>query len=205
MADLRDACQVEELLSAYLDGELRPGELQAVVEHVETCLDCIAEFRNLKEARTAVRLLPTLQVPDNLIPFAHYGEDLSAYLDGELNTQEQRIIGSHVVTCEDCRRELQDLDLARTAVRALPGVELPELNWNHEDHLAARRRTRTRRVVAGGVSAAAVAALVLGLAAGRDESTPIDLDTIADRHIARASLEAGFSVIPTGFSSRVEP
>jgi anti-sigma factor RsiW len=206
VADLSVCVRIEELLSAYLDGELRPGEIELVVEHIESCLDCIAEFRSLKEARTAVRLLPVLQVPDKLIPIAHYGEDLSAYLDGELDTQELRVISSHLTTCHECRGELQGLDLARTAVRALPGAELPEFLSNHDDDLGSRRRSRTRRVFTGVAAAAAVAALVLGLAArnGGHESS-IDLSTIADRHVARASLEAGFSVIPTGFSSQVEP
>ena len=58
------SAQLGELLSAYLDGELRDGELEIVVSHLNDCLECIAEFHDLKEARAAVRMMPMLQVPD---------------------------------------------------------------------------------------------------------------------------------------------
>ena len=79
-----ESCTIGELLSAYLDGELRDGELDLVVEHLADCLECIAEFHDLKEARAAVRMMPMLQVPDSVMPAAHYGPELSAFLDGEL-------------------------------------------------------------------------------------------------------------------------
>ncbi len=71
IAGIESACDIGELMSAYLDGELRDGELDQVVSHLTDCLECIAEFHDLKEARTAVRMLPMLQVPDRVMPAAH--------------------------------------------------------------------------------------------------------------------------------------
>lgn len=198
MAHLIDGCDMGELLSAYLDGELRPGELDVVAEHLDGCESCIAEFRMLKEARTAVRLIPMLQVPDRVIELAHYTEELSAFLDGELGTAEHDIISTHLQTCAECRYELHELDGSRTAVRALPTLEPPVL-------LGAERALRRRRFSpqqwAGTAAGIAAAVALIGALGGTAEPTqPVDLDAIAERHGARASVDAGFSVVPAGFA-----
>ena len=96
MAGLTPDCTVEELFSAYLDGELAPGELETVAEHLAGCTDCIAAFHDLKAVRSAVRTLPKLEVPERLLPTAHYGEGLSAYLDGALSTMEHEALSTHL-------------------------------------------------------------------------------------------------------------
>ena len=57
MARVRSAesCETAELVSAYLDGQLQPGELDLVVRHLGECVDCITEFHQLKEVRAALR------------------------------------------------------------------------------------------------------------------------------------------------------
>lgn len=201
MAHLSHAtCDIGEMLSAYLDGELRPGELDVVAGHLEGCEPCIAEFRELKEARTAVRLVPMLQVPDRVIRVAHYGEELSAFLDGQLGTAEHEILSSHLQTCAECRHELQTLDSARTAVRALPTLEPPVL-LDLEREFAARRRRhiRPRQLLGAAVSVAAAVTLVGALTGPAEQPRPVDLDAIADRHGARVSVDSGFAVVPAGF------
>ena len=126
MADLNTPCDIGELLSAYLDGELHEGELDRVDAHLGDCEDCILEFRHLKEARAALHMLPQLELPEWLIDQAiHLGPELSAYLDGELTTAEFPLVMAHLRDCSICREELHQLDAARTAVRALPRVEPP--------------------------------------------------------------------------------
>lgn len=187
-------CEIGELLSAYLDGELREGELEIVVTHLSDCLECIAEFHGLKEARAAVRMLPMLQVPDRVMPAAHYGPELSAFLDGELTNDEQEMIVKHLQTCTDCLLELQDLDAARTAIRALPGLEPPE-------PLLPRLPTRSQHAALKRILIAAagfVTALVIALnmaSAGR-QPTSVDLDQFADRHAVRLTVEDGVTGVP---------
>ena len=75
---------ISELLTAYLDGELQPGELEIVVEHLTNCSNCILDFHDLKETRAALRSLPYLKAPEHVVASGHYGASLSAYLDGEV-------------------------------------------------------------------------------------------------------------------------
>ncbi len=197
MAIVNDGpCDVGELLTAYLDAELAAGELGEVVQHLGECLDCILEFHKLKETRAALRSLPILEAPDSLVQAAHYSAELSAYLDGELPTAEYQVIFRHVQGCSECRSSLHELDAARTAVRSLPGLDPPEF-LQVSRVAAADKRTFPIRVAAAVAGIAAVALLVVSVQAGSDAPvTSVDLDSLADRHVARASVEPGFQVVP---------
>lgn len=193
MADL--ICDIGELLSAYLDGELRPGELEQVTEHLGDCEDCVLEFRYLKEARTSLRTLPRLEAPDWVVEDAvHLAPELSAYLDGELVTAELPMVIAHLQECVRCREELLGLDHARTAVRALPRVEPPEfLDVRRAAKAPRPHRWQVPTAMAG---AAAAVILTLGLTSSSTPVRVVDADSFADRHIARASVETGFAVLP---------
>lgn len=188
---------VGELLTAYLDGELRNNELEAVVAHLSNCVHCIREFHELKETRAALRSLPHLIPPEHLVPSEHYGASLSAYLDGELAAAEYRKVFHHVQDCTECRAELHELDAARTAVRSLPGLEPPEFLDVSRYRRIGPRSLRRGRVVAAiaGVAAAVVLAVGIGTSSEGPESS-VDLDSFADRHVARASVEPVFQMIP---------
>jgi anti-sigma factor RsiW len=186
----------EEMFSAYLDGELRPGELTVVSRMLTVDDESIAIFRSLQAVRRAVRLLPELEIPARLLPEGHYGDRLSAFLDGELAPAEMRTVARHLMSCTDCRSELQTLDRARIAIRALPGVEPPEILELRREVEEARRKMRTGRVAVwvGGVAAAV--ALLVGLSATGREQPTVDLADLGDRHVARASVTSGFQILP---------
>ncbi|MCI0678230.1 MAG: zf-HC2 domain-containing protein [Actinobacteria bacterium] len=59
-----------ELLSAYLDGELSPDEGATLTRHISTCGRCAAEMVDVQRVRAAVRSLPVLEVPVDLVPAA---------------------------------------------------------------------------------------------------------------------------------------
>lgn len=59
-----------ELISAYLDGELRGRELDQLVEHLGGCGRCSAEMEELQRVRTAVRSLPVMELPPGVVPEA---------------------------------------------------------------------------------------------------------------------------------------
>jgi anti-sigma factor RsiW len=198
-------CDIGELMSAYLDGELLPGELDHVVEHLGECTDCILEFRHLKEARAAVRTLPRLEVPERLLPSFHFGPELSAYLDGELPTEEQAVVFSHLQACDECRDELHELDAARTAVRSLPRLEPPVVLDVGREPRRARWQGRRGRAVAVAAGAAAAAVIAVGVAGNSAPEPTIDLDSFTNQHVARASVEAGFTVIPAVGPVGLEP
>jgi anti-sigma factor RsiW len=189
-------CATAELVSAYLDGELRSGELDIVVEHLSRCGDCIAEFHQLREIRAGLRTLPFLEIPERLLPDSHPGEQLSAYLDGQLSTAEHDFVISHLDFCTDCRLELHELDAARTAVRSLPGLEPPEFLSVQRERIERERWTR-RRVVAAGLGVAAAATLVfVTLGPSSDPAGDIDINPFFDQHQARMSVESGINMLP---------
>lgn len=198
MARLSWCGEGEELLSAYLDGELYAGELASVVGHLDGCEACIGAFRSLKEARAAVRMLPVLDPPPGLLPGLHPADALSAFVDGELTGAEAEAVGSHLSGCAACRAELHEIDAARTAVRALPRLEPRGLN---DAAVSSRSRTHRRRrtmaLVTAGVAAAVAVGAVLAGGAGAQQ---VDRDSLATRHSARTSVESGFSVIPASLS-----
>jgi anti-sigma factor RsiW len=190
------SCETAVLISAYLDGQLRAGELDTVVGHLAECTDCIIEFHQLKEIRAALRTLPFLEMPERLLPDTHLGEQLSAYLDGQLDTTEQGFVISHLEFCTDCRLELHELDTARTAVRSLPGIDPPEFIAVHKNKIEREHWSR-RRVAATGVGVAAAAALVFATFGGSATSGPdIDINPFLDQHQARVSVESGIGFVP---------
>ena len=176
------------LLSCYLDGALTQDELDDVVTALEGDLEAIAEFHSLKEARRDVRLLPLLEVPAYLLPSGHLGEELSAFLDGELGTAEIPAVTSHLGTCGDCRMILADLDQSRIAVRAMPGVEPPVfLDVHREARARSKRRTPAIVAVASGVAAGLLAFTVGPFGSGGDQPT-ISIADLDARHAAVASV-----------------
>ncbi len=190
--------RVSMLLSCYLDGALTPAELDDVVTALESDLRAIAEFRHLKEVRSAVRMMPTLAMPLHLLPGAHVGEELSAFLDGELATAETPIVTRHLDGCAECRLELADLDRSRTAIRALPGLESPVFLEAHREQ-SARKNRRLRTVVAVASGAAAVAlAFTVGPFASSSESVSITIADLDARHAAVASVPSVVQVSTVG-------
>jgi len=179
------------LLSCYLDGSLEPSELAEVVVALENDLGAVAEFRRLREARRAVRLLPLLDVPLHLLPGEHMSVELSAFLDGELTTTELPAVTAHIGTCIDCRHELADLDRSRTAVRALPGLEPPAfLSVQREVASAPRRGVRTTAAVLVGAAAVAIA-FSFGPFASSSEPSSVTISDLDARHAAVASVPSG--------------
>ncbi len=200
-----DPCSVSELFSAYLDGELQPGELDRVAEHLADCLDCIAEFREVKEVRAAVRTMPRLEMPEYLLPESHHGAALSAFLDGELPTTEHAQLQVHLTDCAECRAELHDLDAARTAVRSLPRLEPPEFLAPRRAAAEPHRRFHRWQIATAAASVAAVAVIGVGALRSPAPDPAMDIDSLADRHIARASVEAGFTVVPAAGTFGASP
>ena len=190
-----DADTRGELFSAYLDGQLTPEELEIVSELLDGDVQAIADFRALQRTRVSLRLLPEFEVPASLLPDGHLGDRLSAYLDGEHVTLEHRRVTRHVVDCSDCRIELHELDRARIAIRSLPGVETTTTGETPVIAAAPSQRHR-KRYVAGGIGAAAAVALLVSMVVGGGDEPAFSLDDLSTRHVARASAEPGFAVLP---------
>ncbi len=73
-----------DLASAYLDGEVTPIESERVRRHLDSCEACVREIGDLHTARSALRGLPTLEVP--AVVFAELG------LAGEVVPLRRRMV-----------------------------------------------------------------------------------------------------------------
>jgi anti-sigma factor RsiW len=58
--------EVEELLSAFVDGELEPAVSKSVRDHADGCAACRQRLANLESIRQMVRRAPYYQAPDAL-------------------------------------------------------------------------------------------------------------------------------------------
>jgi anti-sigma factor RsiW len=131
-----------------------------------------------------------LDMPLHLLPGEHLGEQLSAYLDGELVTLEMPVVSAHLNTCIECRRELAELDKSRTAVRALPGIEPPEFLEVHRVAKDDRKHgRRTALAVVSGVAAVALA-FTFGPFTSEPEPTAVSISDLQSRHTAVASVSS---------------
>lgn len=84
-------------------------------------------------------------------------EQLSAFLDDEVSDSDAVNIARHVSRCDDCAGELEDVRLARDAVRALPALLPPhQLRGGPAPSRPTRRRRVALALVAGGLAAVGV-------------------------------------------------
>lgn len=70
MRDPSDEHHEEERLSALLDDELSDGDALTVTRHLAECGRCMAELEEIRSARSALRDLPRVDPPPELIPAA---------------------------------------------------------------------------------------------------------------------------------------
>jgi hypothetical protein len=94
-------------IDRFRRGELSPGEVIALGDHLAGCLDCrgrVAAGANLL-TDTAV-LLDTLGIEDD----GHIPEpDIQGFVDGRLDPQRRADISAHLESCDSCAAEVRDL------------------------------------------------------------------------------------------------
>jgi hypothetical protein len=66
MAETNRCGEYNEILSAYLDGELSPAERVDLLQHMATCPQCRAALEEYRAVGTRIRALPPVQVPESL-------------------------------------------------------------------------------------------------------------------------------------------
>ena len=117
----------------------------------------------------------------------HLDDLISAWLDGELDSETRNQAASHLAACAVCRDELTLVEAARAAVRGLPLVDgIPA-------SVPARARIRSRRV-AWAAAATAAAVLAAGLWIGPGESgSAFEMDVLDQQHTARVIGDPGIS------------
>ena len=94
----------------------------------------------------------------------HLDDRLSAYLDGELDEDEQQTAYRHLVVCALCQTQLESVNRVRIALRGAPPVEPP--TGFVELVIRQRRRRRFAPVVAAVTAVAAAWLVAVGAVAG---------------------------------------
>src|SRR5712692_6950512 len=103
----------DELLSAYLDGELAPSEATTAAAHLRTCAGCAETARLYAALDERLTTIPALACSAALTL-------VSAQLDGELDGEESSIAAAHLAGCDPCRADVLRWSVADTAIAALP-------------------------------------------------------------------------------------
>lgn len=60
----------------------------------------------------------------------HYKNQLSAFVDQELSKEERQAVAEHLLVCDDCRREHDELKLGAKLAGLLPQKDAPSAVWN---------------------------------------------------------------------------
>lgn len=136
MSDLNSCVNIEELLDAFLDGELNSDERASVEQHLEICPKCT---RQLKESERMIKELQNLPAKSSSreIDFSFLGGDaatqtvvseecktinqlLDAYHDGELADAEKKNVSEHVASCQTCSRALAQIEQLVFGLKSMP-------------------------------------------------------------------------------------
>ncbi len=60
----------------------------------------------------------------------HYKNDIQAFLDQELTKDERQAVGEHLLVCDECRREHDDLKLSASLAATMPRTDAPDAVWS---------------------------------------------------------------------------
>jgi len=104
----------------------------------------------------------------------HVGKELSAYCNNELALEEARRVREHLLGCQRCRGEYEEIKLGVDFAQQLPLVSAPESLWKELETLLDAQPPAASRVRrpwfsltpgwSGFATAAAVALLIIGIA-----------------------------------------
>jgi anti-sigma factor RsiW len=114
----------------------------------------------------------------------HPADELSALLDGELDSATEAAVRRHLDGCEPCRAELDEVATVRRALRDLPAMPAPP---GFVGQLVDQRRRASRRGVAVTLLAAALA-LVIGVVAADDPGAPASAPKTSDDESEQVAL-----------------
>ncbi len=119
MTDNLSCNNIEDLLSAYFDKELNTEDTILVKNHLDECQKCQKELNNIANLSALLKVSFTNHNPklnisskielDSLDTCRKVSENLSAFLDKELEKTEIVEICEHLLQCQYCRKDYEEL------------------------------------------------------------------------------------------------
>lgn len=104
--------QIDVLLAFYLEGELSNSLKAKVEEHLENCPTCRAKYEIVKdmieEMKTSVNAQENLCSAHTKNQYSFFQNNLSAYIDNELPSNENIKIKKITINNKKARKELED-------------------------------------------------------------------------------------------------
>ncbi len=137
----------DELLSAYLDGEVSSEEREQIAERLARSAEYASRLEALQELQEALRDLPRYRLSPEVqermlreikrlaaeaahraLPQEIEAELLSAYVDGEVSSEEREQIAQRLANSAEYASRLETLQALQEALRDLPRYRLsPEV------------------------------------------------------------------------------
>ncbi len=191
----------EPELVDYAEGNLTPGRMLAIKEHLGRCPSCAVSLARMREAASATSALQQVGVPEALhekisavvraeaprITCRDAAPMLHELLDRRLSLLALAPLQLHLDACSKCRTELATLTAAMRLVRAMPEVTVPA-SVRQRVNAAIRTNHKRRPVfVWRPALAAAGVMLVLGAFALLKPSSPTETRIAARESAIKAS------------------
>jgi predicted anti-sigma-YlaC factor YlaD len=116
---------IRELLSLYLEGELKEKQAHEVREHLDECEDCAGILEVLESIVDAGASLGELEPPAHLLtdlsssPCTRWLGLLFQAVDREISQHNLERLLTHLEACSSCRRTWQDLTLIHQVSEAM--------------------------------------------------------------------------------------
>lgn len=111
--------QMDVLISFYIDGDLSTSLKAQVEEHIKSCATCRAKFEIIKSMLKDLKqnfdinnepkeTKQTYKTPSQSKQYTLFKNDLSAYIDNELSSDENVKIKKFTINNSKAREDLQD-------------------------------------------------------------------------------------------------
>ncbi len=184
-------CAKTEELTRFLLGELEPGRLIEVDDHLRSCESCRARLERLPMRARVIggfgaELLGVADCPEY--------EELSAFVDGSLGADSAKAITAHLNACELCSADVERINelrghaSLRDKVKVQPGMNRRASGW---------RIPVWQKALAGATALAAIVAVVIYTSGPPAQRSPGQVYAVKDVHTQSAPDVAKPQVAPT--------
>ena len=126
MTEIFSCSKIKSILPDYFDGELSHEEKEMIKIHIEQCPECKKEFDDLCGLSECIKNYSEKDINESgiagivsarLDKCDRVKEDLSAFIDGELSKERTKQVSEHILVCEYCRKDYEDLKETNNALK----------------------------------------------------------------------------------------